>query len=563
MPCCCGAGGLSEIEQVQGLPLEFTQVLLLKVAFMMSQVFVLMRQFTIRWRMIGAIAAVLVLLSLVGGAGILGMFRIHNLSEQHVHQAYADVERLLRLRHELDQTRRLEKDMIIQYEKPEAVTQIRSQWQAELSRLSQQLGELTQRLGEPEQALLRQAGQQLQAYRTLFDQVAAQLAASGYETATLAYRMGARAATEFETADKLLAQVDGQLRAQARAGVQRQAEALNQTLVLFAGLVALTILIVVPLTLLNMQAICAPLTQASALAQAIAGGDLSQQMQVQGRDEVADLLRALDGMRHHLARTVAQVREASESIATASHEIASGNQDLSGRTEQTASNVQQTVSSIAELGGHVQQTAQSAQSANQLADTASQAAQRGGVVVGQAVQSMHSMAQASHKIGDIIGLIDSIAFQTNILALNAAVEAARAGEQGRGFAVVASEVRMLAQRSAAAASEIKGLISNSVAAVDSGVQLVEQAGQAMEDIVRGVERVSATISEISVASASQSEGIGSVSQAVGEIDQMTQQNAALVEESAAAAQSMREQADRLAQVVRQFRLETQPLALPG
>ena len=530
---------------------------------MMSQVYALMRQFTIRWRMIGAIAAVLVLLSLLGGAGILGMFRIHNLSEQQVHQSYAVVEQLLRLRHELDQTRRLEKDMIIQYEKPEAVTQIRSQWQAELSRLTQQLEALTQQLAASEQAVLRQAGQQLQTYRTLFDQVAAQLAASGYETATLAYRMGARAATEFEAADKLLAGVDARLREQAQLGVQRQTEALNQTLMLFAALVVLTILIVVPLTLLNMQAICAPLTQASAVAQAIAGGDLSQQLQVQGRDEVADLLRALDGMRHHLASTVAQVRDASESIATASHEIASGNQDLSGRTEQTASNVQQTVSSIAELGGHVQQTAQSAQSANQMADAASQAAQRGGEVVGQAVQSMHSMAQASHKIGDIIGLIDSIAFQTNILALNAAVEAARAGEQGRGFAVVASEVRMLAQRSAAAASEIKGLISNSVAAVDSGVQLVEQAGQAMQDIVRGVERVNATISEISVASASQSEGIGSVSQAVAEIDQMTQQNAALVEQSAAAAQSMREQADRLAQVVRQFRLEQSPLALPG
>src|SRR5574343_1337203 len=263
---------------------------------MMSQVYALMRQFTIRWRMIGAIAAVLVLLFLLGGAGILGMFRIHDLSEQQVHQSYADVERLLRLRHELDQTRRLEKDMIIQYEKPEAVAKIRAQWRAELVRLSQQLSELTQRWAAPEQAVLRQAAQQLQAYQALFDQVAAQLEASGYETATLAYRMGGRAAAEFDAADKLLAQVDTRLRDQASAGVQRQGEALSQTLMLFAALVVLTVLIVVPLTLLNMQAICAPLTQASALAQAIAGGDLSQQMQVKGRDEVADLLRALDGM---------------------------------------------------------------------------------------------------------------------------------------------------------------------------------------------------------------------------------------------------------------------------
>jgi methyl-accepting chemotaxis protein len=262
-------------------------------------------------------------------------------------------------------------------------------------------------------------------------------------------------------------------------------------------------------------------------------------------------------MRSGLSGMVAQLREAGESISTASSEIATGNQDLSNRTEQTAGNVQHTVSSIGALNGNVQQTASSAQTANQLVATASQAAQRGGSVVTQAVQSMHSISQSSRKINDIIGVIDGIAFQTNILALNAAVEAARAGEQGRGFAVVASEVRSLAGRSAEAAKEIKALIGASVTAVDGGVRQVEEAGGVMQEIVSGVQRVRDIIGEITVAAGSQSSGIGEVNQAVQEIDRMTQQNAALVEQSAAAAESMREQAERLAQIVRQFRLEGQ------
>ena len=521
---------------------------------MMSTIFGLMRQFTIRFRMLSAIVVVMCLLALLGGAGMLGMFRIHNLGEQEVNQSYAGVERLGNLRYEMNLVRRHEKDMIIQYEKPEAIQKIREKWLADMQKIEATLAQLQQEATETDKPRFQKAAEHMKAYRTMFGQIANQLEASAYETATIANRMSGRAVAEFEEADKLLQQIDKALRDNARQAVERQGVALDQTLFIFAGLVVLSLLIVVPLTLLNMQAICRPLEQARGLAQAIAAGDLSQQMRVDGKDEVADLQRALEAMRAGLSHMVAQVRDSSESIATASREIATGNQDLSSRTEQTASNVQQTVSSIADLSGNVQHTAASAQTANQLAGTASQAAQRGGNVVGQAVQSMQSISQASKKISDIIGLIDSIAFQTNILALNAAVEAARAGEQGRGFAVVASEVRLLAQRSAEAANEIKALIDNSVSAVDGGVRLVEEAGRAMEEIVGGVKRVSDTISEITVASSSQSEGIGNVSQAVNEIDRMTQQNAALVEESAAAAESMREQADRLAQIVRQFRV---------
>ncbi len=526
---------------------------------MAHSIFLLMRQFTIRFRMLGAIAVVLGLLGLVGGAGILGMFRIHGLSGQVIDESLAVVDRVAAVRYEMSRVRRHEKEMIIQYERPETIREVRGRWDAEVQKIQQSVAGLAPRLPDALQPDLQKAQEHLKTYRSMFSGIAGQLEDSAYETATIANRMSARSVAEFDQADQLLTKLDAALRAEADAAKAHQGAVLQQTLLIFAALVGLGLLVVVPLTLLNMQAICRPVEQARELAQAIARGDLSQQLQVQGRDEVADLQHALEQMRTGLSGMVTQVRDASESIATASREIATGNQDLSSRTEQTASNVQQTVSSISDLGGNVQQTANSAQTANQLAASAAQAAQRGGAVVGEAVQSMHSISQASQKIGDIIGLIDSIAFQTNILALNAAVEAARAGEQGRGFAVVASEVRSLAQRSAAAASEIKALIDNSVAAVDGGVRLVEEAGRAMQEIVGGVQRVSDMIGQISVAASGQSQGIGAVNLAVHEIDRMTQQNAALVEQSAAAAESMREQADRLAEVVQRFRVARQEL----
>jgi len=267
------------------------------------------------------------------------------------------------------------------------------------------------------------------------------------------------------------------------------------------------------------------------------------------------VLHGLAGMIESLRVTVARVRQSTDSISTASNEIALGNLDLSGRTEQTASNLQQTAASMEQLTGTVNQTAASANTANGLAMSASQAAEKGGAVVAQVVQTMDDINASSKKIADIIGVIDGIAFQTNILALNAAVEAARAGEQGRGFAVVAGEVRSLAQRSAEAAKEIKNLIGASVERVESGAQLVGEAGAAMTTIVASVRNVASIISEITSAAAEQSSGIGQVNGAVTELDKMTQQNAALVEQSAAAAESLKEQAQRLSEVVQVFRLE--------
>ncbi|MEP7294630.1 MAG: methyl-accepting chemotaxis protein [Burkholderiales bacterium] len=297
-----------------------------------------------------------------------------------------------------------------------------------------------------------------------------------------------------------------------------------------------------------------PVHQAIALAERVAGGDLSQGVVERFPSEFGRLMASLQNMQASLASMVLQVRESSDSIGTASSEIASGNLDLSNRTEHAASNLQQTASSMAQLTTTVNRSADAARDANQLASSATDVARRGGQVVTQVVETMDGINASSRKIVDIIGVIDGIAFQTNILALNAAVEAARAGEQGRGFAVVAGEVRSLAQRSAEAAREIKGLIGDSVDKVASGARLVQDAGATMDEIVGSVQRVTDVIGSITSAATHQSNDIGQVNGAVRELDEMTQQNAALVEQSAAAAKSLEDQVQRLSALVRGFRL---------
>jgi methyl-accepting chemotaxis protein len=287
--------------------------------------------------------------------------------------------------------------------------------------------------------------------------------------------------------------------------------------------------------------------------QRLATGDLTQEVVVHGDANTQQVLGALQKLQTALRRALETIRGGAEGVAVAASEIATGNANLSSRTEQTSSSLQQAAGAMQELTGTVNQTAESARTANQLASSASEVAQRGGSVVSQVVATMEDINTSSKKISDIIGTIDGIAFQTNILALNAAVEAARAGEQGRGFAVVAGEVRSLAQRSAEAAREIKGLINSSVEKVQSGSRLVTDAGHTMTEIVDSVQRVTDIMGEISAAAAEQSSGIGQVSQAVAELDRMTQQNAALVEESAAAAQSLKDQSDQLTAAMAGFR----------
>jgi methyl-accepting chemotaxis protein len=310
------------------------------------------------------------------------------------------------------------------------------------------------------------------------------------------------------------------------------------------------------------RSITQPLNLALEVAQAVAEGDLSREITVRSMDEVGRLLDALKTVNARLGRAMLQVRLMAETMQTASSEIAAGNADLSQRTERQASNLQQTASSMEQLTANVKLNADTAHSAAQMADTASAAAAKGGDVVAQVVSTMQDIAVSSKRIGDIIGTIDGIAFQTNILALNAAVEAARAGEQGRGFAVVASEVRSLAQRSASAAREIKTLIGASVDSVEAGSRLVGEAGTTMTDIVRQVQQVSVLIAEISSATLQQTSGIDQVNQAVSELDKATQQNAALVEQSAAATDSLTQQAGKVVDAVSVFRLDLSLTSTP-
>jgi methyl-accepting chemotaxis protein len=360
---------------------------------------------------------------------------------------------------------------------------------------------------------------------------------------------------EFERVETAMGELSDLIEKQSSLRLEQATSLTDSARYVLVAVGVLSALLLFAISGLLVSSVVRPIHQALGVAEAVANGDLTVQIDVNRADEAGRLLQALKTMNSSLLKTVQQVRQASDSIGTASAEIASGNQDLSSRTEQAASNLEQTAASMEELTSTVRNSADAARQANQLSASASAIAVRGGEVVSQVVTTMEEINHSSRKIGDIIGTIDGIAFQTNILALNAAVEAARAGEQGRGFAVVAAEVRNLAQRSAEAAREIKGLIGTSVDRVDAGTRLVGEAGQTMGEIVASVQRVTDIIGEITAAAGEQSDGIGQVNTAVNQLDQMTQQNAALVEQSAAAAESLREQATRLAQVVQVFRIE--------
>ncbi|PIG09588.1 methyl-accepting chemotaxis protein [Comamonas sp. 26] len=328
----------------------------------------------------------------------------------------------------------------------------------------------------------------------------------------------------------------------------------DRAVTMLAVAAVIAVLVAVGAGLWLVRSIRTPLQQAVQAADRVANGDLSGAIHVERQDETGQLLNALERMQNSLVQTVRSVRQNAEGVASASSQIASGNADLSSRTEEQASALEETAASMEQLGSTVRQNADNARAANQMAVNASQVAAQGGAVVAEVVETMKGINNSSHQIADIISVIDSIAFQTNILALNAAVEAARAGEQGRGFAVVAGEVRTLAQRSAEAAKEIKGLITTSVQRVEQGTQLVDKAGTTMADIVSAIRRVTDLMAEISAASQEQSQGVAQVGEAVTQMDQTTQQNAALVEESAAAAGALRKQAQDLVQAVAVFQL---------
>jgi methyl-accepting chemotaxis protein len=384
------------------------------------------------------------------------------------------------------------------------------------------------------------------------------LADDAIDLGTIEVSMGAMAMQaadiQFQSTVKHLEDLVTLQKLLAQRAYEEAAAASRKALILLVGLLVVAVLAAGAAALLMSRAIVRPLHVAIGAAARIAGGDLSTDVRVHGGDETGDLLRALATMSQNLRELVGDVAGSAHMVADTSAQIAQGNLDLSQRTEEQASTLEETASSMEELTSTVSLNAQTARQASQLAVGASDIARKGGQVVGQVVSTMSGISDSSKKIADIIGVIDGIAFQTNILALNAAVEAARAGEQGRGFAVVAAEVRNLAQRSAAAAKEIKSLIGESVNKVDTGARLVDSAGRTMEEIVASVKKVSDLIAEIAAASEEQDAGIQQVNAAVTQMDRVVQQNASLVEEATAATESMKDQATSLLQTVARFKL---------
>jgi len=516
----------------------------------------LMRNFTIRTRMFGAIAMVLAMFALVGLAGFYGGVELRSLNHEILLQSTGEQRHVGEMRAHLAAVRLFEKQMVIDYEDGVSVLKHRERWMQEIAATKKAFEAMLEGAEDEDNKLVRPSLEALAAYIKASEPVLQQIQNGGYDNARVVDKMLARAKTQVATVEANVEKIDAVVMAESAALAANFERTMQLAAAVFCGALVLVVVLVVPLTLLNSFSITSPISYARTVAQAIAAGDLTRPIHVDGRDEASQLLGSLLQMQQWLRQVVGDVRLSSASIENASREVAMGNADLSVRTEQTASNLQQTASSMGQLTGTVGQSADSARQASQLASSAAEVAQRGGQVVAQVVTTMHEINASSKKIGDIIGTIDGIAFQTNILALNAAVEAARAGEQGRGFAVVASEVRSLAQRSAQAAREIKALIGASVEKVDSGSRLVADAGSTMTEIVASVQRVADIIGEVMAAATEQSQGIGQVNGAVAQLDQMTQQNAALVEQSAAAAESLKEQAQRLATLVATFNVGT-------
>ncbi|RDD92556.1 HAMP domain-containing protein [Acidovorax sp. BoFeN1] len=512
----------------------------------------------------------LVLLVIIGAMGFIALDRTRGTLEVLFSQRVQTLTDMSDLRTALGDLRRAEKDIIINFNNTVEVAALRESWGKTLAALRNSLADVRQvQAGDAAfVAAIDKSLDEIKQYEAgivpIFDQI---------ERAQIDGAGGGAYADRLKTHMEATDQLFSRLATSAREQMQEARQGVDSLAATMSGLIGvalvLALAVLIPLTYLSVRSITRSLAQARDLAERIAGGDLSRDTQALNHDEVGQLVTAMGRMQQSLRGLVRQVQDAAGNISTASSEIATGNHDLSQRTEQTAANLEEAASSMEMLTSTVQQSAQASRQASDFASSAAEVAARGGAVVSQVVSTMDQITTSSRKIADITGVIDSIAFQTNILALNAAVEAARAGEQGRSFAVVASEVRSLAQRSAGAAKEIKELIGSSVERVEDGSRLVSQAGQTMTEIVGSVRRVSGIIHEITASAAEQSDNIGHISQSVTQLDQMTQQNAALVEQSTAASESLREQALQLTRAVSQFKLHdgaaasAQPGGLPA
>ncbi|SOE98660.1 Methyl-accepting chemotaxis protein [Burkholderia sp. OK233] len=498
--------------------------------------------------------ATLVLLCLVGALGLVQASRIYDGTQELATDLLPSVQRLGDIRALADEVRQASLSYLIATSASERQSH-RSKHDAALNELSRVWPQYEAVVGSAEE--LQLSNQIKAAWSTYLslDKQLNELSDSGDEHFNDARSFAeGESSSAFSKVTEFIAQ-DIALNSQgAKDSSEQAAAAFHSASLLTYVLIGIAILLSLGVAFVITRSITVPIGVSVKIAQTVAQGDLTSKIEVSGKDETSHLLRALKHMSERLAELVGQIRSGSDSIATGAAQIAAGNADLSQRTEEQAASLEETAASMEELTSTVRQNTESARQGSTLAATASDIAHRGGDVMGRVIGTMHTISESSAKVTDIIAVIEGIAFQTNILALNAAVEAARAGDQGLGFAVVAAEVRTLAQRSANAAKEIKGLITHSVERVKAGSDLVNEAGTAMGEVVQAVKRVSDLMEEITAASLEQHAGIEQVNTAVAQMDQVTQQNAALVEEASAAAQSMSVQSSTLREVVSIFRL---------
>ena len=499
----------------------------------------------------------LVMLLLVGGLGYVALETTHRQVQEVFSSKVQVLSDMEEVRNRLGELRLMEKNIIISANNTTQVQDLRGRWNMGMTALRARLEELQKSPTTPsDMSLNLESGvTYLNDYAKAMDELFSKVEDALLDSmAAAAYAESQR--STIEGMDSVLTTTAENARTDMEFTRRAVEDAAKQMSFWLGGLLLLAVAVLLPTTYFGVRNITRALADAQALAQRIAEGDLTQDVQVRQRDELGKLMLSMDRMQQSLRTLVQQVQESSSQVSVASGEIAGGNVNLSERTEQTASHLEQTARAMENLGLEVRHSAQASAHARDQANSAASVAAQGGQAVDSVVQTMAEITASARRIGDITGTIDAIAFQTNILALNAAVEAARAGEQGRGFAVVAGEVRVLAQRSAEAAKQIKQLTGESVRCADSGSAQVERAGQTMQAIVSSVERVATTIAEVSHACEVQDRQIGEVSTSVAELEQMTQQNAALVEESAAASSALREQALALDGAVRRF-------AMPG
>jgi methyl-accepting chemotaxis protein len=502
---------------------------------------------------------------LLAVAGWYGINRQSHTANIAIEQDVAFSQTIANLRARVQMMRRYEKDTLLYVADPVRLKAAHDQWEASRKRAGELMAKARETAtSDSEKKLLGDLDTALGRYTTGFENLYTAIKSGQYQSAEQANKK----VDDFRQVVRDTETITGELFDGASKRIETVKPALagiaREVMITLAAVAAIVLVLAILIGILISRSITVPVAEAVRVAEALARGDLGQKVEAKSRDEMGRLMLALAGTVGQLSSMVNRIKQTTDTVNTASREIAQGNADLSTRTEQQASALEETSASMQQMTATVGQNAQNAKKANELAAQASGVAAKGGEVVREAVDTMNGITESSKKIADIIGVIDGIAFQTNILALNAAVEAARAGEQGRGFAVVASEVRNLAQRSAAAAKEIKGLITDSVAKVDAGSRQVNDAGRTMEEIVGSVKKVSTLIAEITAASQEQAQGIEQVSETMTQLEKVTQQNAAMVEEASAAAGSLEEQSRELAGAVAAFRLadETQVVAAP-